>query len=623
MAEKMNRQIEGFQEKYIQVENRLMASADESRSYIEEIINDFEDVKISKISSRIAALDDEIAELRKQRAESLDLETDQIKDDLKKYSSELAVKLEQELNNAKENLRSAHREEEKNLQSARDELEQIRETLDMIAGDIKTSIRSETDHSITLIKEARKAEEEHFVRVRDDMNRTREELKDRLETLEGQLREAGKFRAKVDEYIKEAAQSVENAGNQVIGRLEQQTKANAVKYMEALQSQLNQARGEFQKLRTEIGQEAAQARELRDRLSADMSEDRARLEKFMEKLSVIDKAEELTEQLDSTVETLSEKLKEAKTENARMHEFMRGIETIRETRKELESELRLLDAQRERITQAEDHFHDIDRQLTGLGEKFALLARGEEIAEELENRTEQLVQFREEFEKFYDSMNEKRKFMESALRSIEKSKEETRNAVDAATKLISKVERAEHRQEDVAKYLQSLENKAAALRKMESDIQQVEARFEQMEGLFEDLNSRQGQISVMTKKVEDIKSSGEHIKSELESVIHEADEKMDRLSAFYQTVDRMLSQNGTPSEPAAISSISEKSRTSSSAEKKPKTAAGAGSIPDWKKEGIISLHLKHKWDADLIAEKIKLEPSVVKAVIASYMAASR
>ncbi|HBS03360.1 MAG TPA: hypothetical protein DEA96_00240, partial [Leptospiraceae bacterium] len=132
-----------------------------------------------------------------------------------------------------------------------------------------------------------------------------------------------------------------------------------------------------------------------------------------------------------------------------------------------------------------------------------------------------------------------------------------------------------------------------------------------------DLEAKQSQIGSMARKIESIQSSGEVVRTELESILSEADEKMDRLGAFYQTVDRMLE------EAERVHQMEEQFELSRAESQREPATAGArksrsnSSLSDWKKEGILSLYLNHKWEPDLIAERMKLDPAVVKAVIAS------
>jgi hypothetical protein len=79
---------------------------------------------------------------------------------------------------------------------------------------------------------------------------------------------------------------------------------------------------------------------------------------------------------------------------------------------------------------------------------------------------------------------------------------------------------------------------------------------------------------------------------------------MERLSQLFQTVDRLVDQNF---EKAMESSTSVKDR-------KVKKRSGSDTI---KRESILSLHLNHKWDADLIADRLKMDPATVRAIISA------
>lgn len=211
-------------------------------------------------------------------------------------------------------------------------------------------------------------------------------------------------------------------------------------------------------------------------------------------------------------------------------------------------------------------------------------------------------------------MGDRRKFVENAVRHIENSKNQAQNAGETAEKLMQKVERAELRQDHMQESIQSLESRANRLSGLEKEMQRVEARFEQMDGLLIDLEEKQKQIHAMGKRIEEMRESGDDVRQELESLVTEADEKMDRLTAFYQTVDALLD------EAARFDSTGAEFSENLAPIQKGRGKAGNGKapVPEHKRNGILSLYLNHKWDADLIAERMKIDPSVVRAVISSH-----
>jgi hypothetical protein len=104
----------------------------------------------------------------------------------------------------------------------------------------------------------------------------------------------------------------------------------------------------------------------------------------------------------------------------------------------------------------------------------------------------------------------------------------------------------------------------------------------------------------MSKRLSEISDKGGYIKNELESLVSEAIEKMDKLSAFYETVEKMLQEADRATKDSK--EIPEKKRQI---------------LDEWKKEGILTLYLKHKWDPELIAERLNIDISLVRAVIST------
>ena len=134
-----------------------------------------------------------------------------------------------------------------------------------------------------------------------------------------------------------------------------------------------------------------------------------------------------------------------------------------------------------------------------------------------------------------------------------------------------------------------------------------------MDGLCVDFEQKQKQIAQMSSRLNDFKDKGGVLLEELSSMFSEGDERMERLSSFYQMVDATLeARMGQESE--VLFDNFETKLPSKGKRKKGKNEA----LSEHKHDGILSLYLNHKWEAELIAERMKLDLPLVRTVIASH-----
>lgn len=567
MAEGISDQINLFQEKYLTAENRLLKHAEEQKASLSRRLEAFEaewaaieDKRFTSVSAQITGLETEIAAVREKQVQSLSLEVDRARDDI--------AAMKENLNLTAQDLRASVMETlTREVDKARGDMIEMRDNLNLTAHEVRSSTRVEGEDAVMRIREARKIEEDYLARGRKELDGLFDELQ-------------------------EAARKIHESRDEVVEHLSRK----AAKFMQDQDEQL-------ERLDRTYEEKISRRVEEMDRESARIREIEARFEK-------LDRAEDLVARLDETIEVLSDRLRLAKEENSRMDEYVRHFESLRVSRKEVEAELKAIEAQRERLTGAEDTLAKVDKELSRITDRIAFIEKGDEIAANIESRIEQLNELEAGFAKYASDLAEKERFLQNSVRAIEKARAEVANARESAERITGKVERTQLRQDEVAKHISDLETRARDLTKLESHIQKVETRFEQMDGLMADLEGRQKQVHNMTRRMDEIKTQGDEVKVELQSIIHEADEKMDRLTAFYETVEKLLD--------SALDAETRELAASTPAARGGRKNAKAGSVAEWKRDSILSLYLNHKWDADLIAQRMKIDPAVVRAVIGSH-----
>ena len=658
MAEGMGDQINLFQEKYIEAENRLVKFAEQEKQAIRAKMESFEDEWDEMEERRLAAVEEKIKnmeimidEIRDREIEGLGKEINTFRDDFHRYVQTSHERLDQKAKELQEKLLTSAGDEELHLKKARDKIEEMSNSLDNLTLDLRQSLKQETEHSLAIIHESRKDEKEFIIETKAELKNIRTEVFEKADEAYDTIHEFEKTQAKIDQSSRNALEELDNYRDEILENLE----TRAMKFITVQDEKLGQlsktidekishhltslvdrgqfkleelekrtsdsirdtavriendletARNDFKKIRDEVKSEMLKNTAIKEEIFSAISKDSMRFKKFEDRLEAIDRAQELAEKLDETVEILSDRLDMAREENSKIDQYVRNLEAVRLSRKELERELQLLDVQRSKIADTEKYISNINGKVEELHDRMDVISAGEQMADRMEERVIHLSEYKDSFEKFFIDMSEKKKYMENAIRFIEKSKQQVKDAKETAEKLLQKVERAEIRQIDMDQNLQTMESKTNLLNNMEDEIQKVEARFEQMEGLMKDMENRQKQIGTMNRRMEEIRTEGEDLKTEMESLLNEADEKMERLSAFFQTVEKMIDTKDTGVD-SREDEMFDRSRK--------KSASG---VADWKREGILSLYLNHKWEPDLIADRMKIDPAVVRAVISSHV----
>jgi len=597
MAEMMNTQIADFNEKHLAAESRLQRISEQQKNVLKEKLealtkewDALEETRLASIETRIRGIEEEFDRLRAEQAEHLATEAHQAIEQIRAESGEATALL-----------RDARIMEEENLVRVKQEVLQIREEFQDKTRKIDTSLL-EAGRIRARVEEFGERTRDEILSSSGAIIKDMEKKAERF--LDEQDQKLSHINQTIDEKISRQIVQLVDRGQLQLDELEKRTEYAIKDAQERMKDQIERARDDFRKMRDDVSREMEVAHAMRDDIMVELEKEKSRMKGLSEKLDVLSRAETLAVKLDETVEVLTDRLKLAEEENSKLDQYVQNFESVRIGRRELEAEIRSLETQRDRIGETEKVIQKMHAQASELKERFGELEQSEAIADRLEERMNDLIEMQADFEKSYAEIGEKRKLLEQSLRMMETSKKQAQDARAAAEQLLASVDRAEFRQNEVDKKILGMESRTVQLSKLEREIDKVESRFMQMEGLMADLEEKQKQIGSMMRKVEEIREHGQEVRTELESTVSEADEKMERLSQLFQTVDRLVDQNF---EKAMESSTSVKDR-------KVKKRSGSDTI---KRESILSLHLNHKWDADLIADRLKMDPATVRAIISA------
>lgn len=636
MANGIIEQIQIFQEKYLSAETRLQETIQkgkhELQNKIDEGIHHWEYISksnLEELSININTVREEIEKLRLEKIEEVDL---LFKKTYEKYEEKFQV---------------FAKEEEKKLFSLKKEYDHIINKFIEMGEQLKANLLHNLESAKIELADFATVEKEEIVKLREGFYKVREEIENRREMVEDQIREISKIKQKISDIAEKAIKEILDKEEELIeslekksykfmeeqdeklGRLnqtidekisrqltllidrgqlqieelEKRTASTIRKSMENMQKDLVQIRNEISNHRAEILSEVEKIRFIKDEIFKEIQEDSNRIRRFEEKLNLVDTAEEFILKFDQGLEILSKKLSEIQQSKKELDDFLLKLASVNSIREKIEQEVKLLNERKALLDSVESRFSSLSDKIQEVEVKLVSIESADKISEKIEQRLFKFEEYRKVFEDFFKDLTERKKYIENSLRMIEKARKDATESGENAKQLIQKLELFEIRKEALQEEIESLEKKVAELKDIDIKFKEIEARFEQVDVLMTDLEKKQNQISIMSKRLTEISDKGGYIKQELESLVSEATERMDKLHAFYETVDKMLQE--------ADKAMKEKDAT----EKTKKTTV----LDEWKKEGILTLYFKHKWEPEIIAERLNLDISLVKTVISTAM----
>lgn len=634
MASGIIEQIQIFQEKYLSAESKLQETIQkgkqEIQSKVEEAVQNWDYISksnLDELHSNLNSIKEEIEKARMEKIENLD---SVFKKTFEKYE---------------EKLNSIAIEEEKKITYLKKEYDLIIDKFIEMGEQLKINLLHSLENAKGELADFSSQEKEEFIKLKEGFYKIREEIENKMQIVEDQIRETSRIKQKIEEITEKSIKEIKEKENELIqslekkaykfmeeqdeklGRLnqtidekisrqltllidkgqlqieelEKRTTSTIRKSMENMQKDLLQIRNEIANHKAEILNEVEKVRLLKDEIYKEIQEDSHRIRRFEEKLSLVDSAEEFILKFDQGIEILTKKLNEIQQSKKELDEFLQKLASVNSIRVKIEEEVRMLNERKALLDSVENRFSSLSDKIQEVEVKLVSIESADKISEKIEQRLMKFEEYRKVFEEFFKDLTERKKYIENSLRMIEKARKDAIESGENAKKLIQKLELFEIRKDALQEDLENLEKKVAELKGIDIKFKEIEARFEQIDVLMTDLEKKQSQINIMSKRLSEISDKGGYIKQELESLVSEATEKMDKLSAFYETVDKMLQE--------AEKAIKEK-------EPKDKTKR-SNVLDEWKKEGILTLYLKHKWEPELIAERLNLDISLVRSVIAT------
>ncbi len=598
IIQKIGEERENIDKEILHFIEKQQAWAKSGQEQLEKALQLQKELK-TEMGAKRESIQKELVKQRSDLAEMLRQERQQIEDYFTEQRSEMKTKLEDvenRLQGDKESLDQYIAEQQSKIKMLlKNNSQSLDEYFTDKQAEVKAVFQKETEGLKQEMSEEREAAKEEILQALTEQQELYEHLRQAAHNFEKDLRNLISIDDIVEKVEKEINLLLQKKDDTLQEKISQ-TKAHLTERLSAFREEgeqhLLQVSSDFTDLKKEM-----------EITSGSLREHHQEMQIFGERIKIVEKAGELADQLDETVEILSERLELARSESSHIDQYMQNFEAIRFNRKDIENELQILEGQRNRIGEAK-------KELELIHTKLEKIEEAETMARQIEKRVVEFNKFKQLLDQYFSRFGERQKFVENALSHIEIAQKKSNNAGEAARELLTQVERARHRQEHLNNHLQQLESRSSNLANMERNIQQVEARFQQMDGLMLDLSEKQKQVGFMSRRMDEIKALEGNAFEELDSMLQETDEKMEKLSALYQTVEKLIdlgAQKAMDDQTTEVALVRQRGG------KKQNTT-----LPEYKRDGILSLHLNHKWDEELIAQHLKLDPSLVRAVIASY-----
>ncbi len=623
MIHKAQEQTKIFQENYLEAQNHLAEANENYTKKVEESLKQREKLwsakqeeylqDLAQSKESIAMLKEGVQKVYRSKSEELSVFKTEIQGALEESAKSLKISMRQHAEQLLQNIQSHYNKTLQKLENnsaklegkGRDMLEQeyrLHENIKEVATEMEKSLKKELQVEPLLASFEEKAQAkleslqekvfssmEQLDRRKEGLTREFQGFEERIET---KMVEFAQEQNTAYKELKEAASSVEK---------DLRTRLDLSPFLAELEEA---GRDKISELKENLFASMTSLDSRMEELSSKLSACQKKMELFEDGLENVDKAESFAVQLDATLEVMDAQLQEARKENANIEGYAQNFAKMRSERKEVESELRLLETQRERMNEAQRQIAQVQDQMSSLGE-------AKRMAVSMEERIKYFHQFKESFDHYFGDMKAKSQYIEESLGLLENSRQEVLKASQSAAKLIDNVNRTELRQQHLHDRLQQFELRANALENMQNRVDAVEARFEQMDGLMLDLEQKQKQIGSMNQRFIEFSEKGKLHIEELNSLFAEADERMDKLTSFYQVLDTMVD-----------SRMAKEAESAPPLRNERKSREDTETLSQHKREGILSLYLNHKWEPELIAERMKLDLPLVRMVISKHAAKS-
>lgn len=352
--------------------------------------------------------------------------------------------------------------------------------------------------------------------------------KDRDAEIERQTKEQiEKHRKKLEEFNSNLDQRIENQSvilkSQFTQHLDEMNKASfdlietAKKDIEKakqdlkadLESEINIA----ELMKHDLFMEIKSDKEILENSLKIVTEEIKKVEKFQVNQQVTDnlikQSEEAFWKMSSNIEIIK-----AKEEN--INTFMNNINLLETAIRNTEKEIK-----------------DLDH------EKTEFLNEKGKIVQTIDSRMKQMEKFGEEIKQKLIEINSFERKLNVISGALTEQVKKTRTVDDQLAKFSKEVSTLESKKNELGHFVSQVDQKVALINSKTADIKLLESKFNHIESMMIDLSARHKQIATMEVRLDEVKSN-------IEKLLVQAEEKMSQMNSAVQSADSKSTGRGRP-----------------------------------------------------------------------------
>jgi len=263
---------------------------------------------------------------------------------------------------------------------------------------------------------------------------------------------------------------------------------------------------------------------------------RAEILDYEEKQKVFSRTDQLIDKVDKSVEQFNRVIKDSKEEARNLERFIGDLGKLKEIRKEVEREIKIFQARREKVASFEGEIKTLLDTTDFVTHKVQSLEERMGSIDQVNGRIDALARTHAS-EARINELQEYETSIAKNLESVHKA-DLLIQAIDGQIKSFQKtMDRGDKRIDKMNQYLQSIEEKTLILKTKEQEIRDVKDKFTELDSLSEHMEKRIDQINAMFQKIESMRSDVDETDSRLKTMFTETDRKMRQLADFLHAVE--------------------------------------------------------------------------------------
>ena len=276
-----------------------------------------------------------------------------------------------------------------------------------------------------------------------------------------------------------------------------------------LQSEINIA----ELMKHDIFAEINAEKEILEKSLKIVTEEIRKVEKFNTNRDVM---ENLSKQSEEAFWKMSSNIEIIKAKEENINTFMNNINLLETAIKNTEQEIREL-----------DH------------EKTEFLTEKGKVVQTIDSRIKQMEKFGDEIKQKLVEINSFERKLNVISGALTEQVKKTKTVDDQLVKFTKEVSTLESKRDELSHFVSQVDQKVALINSKTADIKLLESKFNNIESMMIDLSARHKQIATMEVRLDEVKSN-------IEKLLGQAEEKMNQMSAIVISADAKGNGRGRP-----------------------------------------------------------------------------